>query len=147
MKADELERARLFFVFMTNSFFSDLQNITPLALFLVGLVIKSPFQWRKTDSEVLNTLQRDFEAMKTLYDAKVDEISKKDEQYLTLREDYLQARARVTSYENFLQTRTVETDKILKQVPAVLEAVAQHLNVPIDNTGIAAHQAAHSQEK
>lgn len=127
---------------------SDIQNLLFLGIsFIIGVLAKTHIPWGKNNSEVLDVVSKDFQTIKVLYDAKVDDLKRRDEQLAATTADLLQAKARITSYENFLQSRTVETDKILKQVPGVLTALAEHLNIPIDNSGLAGHESAHSQVK
>lgn len=126
---------------------TDIQNLVPIGLFVLGLLIKSPLQWKKANNDIIDTLTRDFQSLKMLYDSARDDVKNRDERIIQLNEDLAQVRARCQSYENFLQSRTFETDKILKQVPGVLTAVAEHLNIPLDNTGLTGHEAAHSQVK
>jgi len=82
-----------------------------------------------------------------LYDAKVEDLKKRDEQLAASTADLLQAKARIQSYENFLQSRTFETDKVLKQVPGILQGIAEYFNISIEEEGMNGHESAHSQVK
>lgn len=134
---------------MANSqLLSDLQTlIIPGFSFIVGLLVKSRFQWGKANSQVLDTVSKDYEVMKKLYDAKCDEVDRLKETVNSQNELIRETRARVTSYENFLQTRTIETDKLLKKVPYLMDAVAKHLGIEIPEQAMNGHEAAHSQVK
>lgn len=116
-------------------------------IFLLGIFIKSKIQWGKTNTDVLETLTKDYAALKELYNSKCDDLKRKQEDFRQATELLAEARARTSAYENFLQTRTFETDALLKKVPPVLEAVAAHLNIVIPEKGMDGHEAAHSQVK
>lgn len=127
---------------------SDIQNIIVIAItFILGAIAKSRIPWGKNNSEILDTVTKDFQTLKVLYDAKCEDLKKRDEQLEIVKADLLQAKARIQSYENFLQSRTFETDKLLKKIPGVLEAVARHFDLPDGPDGMEAHESAHSQVK
>jgi hypothetical protein len=137
--------AWLFFAFMLSSSIQEL--LAAGIIFLIGVLVRSKINWGKTNSDVLETVTKDYQTLRALYDAKCEDIKRKDEQIITVSEDLLQAKARITSYENFLQSRTLETDNLLKQVPHILVAIANHLSIPLMDEGLNAHESAHSQEK
>lgn len=129
-------------------FGSSIQELIAAGIvFLLGVLLRSKINWGKTNSDILETVSNDYKTLRILYDAKVEDLKKRDEQLALLKEDLGQARARITSYENFLQSRSLQTDQVLKQVPRILEAVAEHLNIPLTDEGMDAHESAHSQEK
>lgn len=138
-----------FFVFMATLISStDIQNLLFIGVsFIIGIVAKAHIPWGKNNSEVLDVMTKDFQTLKVLYDAKCEDLKKRDEQLATITADFLQAKTRIQSYENFLQSRTFETDKILKQVPSVLIGIAEHFNIPIEPGGMNGHESAHSQVK
>jgi len=127
---------------------SDVQNILFLGIsFVIGVVAKAHIPWGKNNSEVLDVVTKDFQTLKVLYDAKVEDLKKRDEQLAASTADLLQAKARIQSYENFLQSRTFETDKVLKQVPGILQGIAEYFNISIEEEGMNGHESAHSQVK
>lgn len=138
-----------FFVFMTNLLSpADFQNIFIILFsFVIGIVAKAHIPFGKNTNDTMTLLQKDYEVMKKLYDAKVDELEKKNDIITMQKETIAEARARVTSYENFLQARTFETDRLLKRLPPVINAIAHSLNVPIPREELSGHETAHSQMK
>lgn len=124
---------------MTNLISSnDLQSLLVVGVsFVVGIVAKTHIPWGKNNSEVLDVVTKDFQTLKVLYDAKVEDLKKRDEQLATATADLLQTKARIQSYENFLQSRTLETDELLRKLAIKFDI----------ETGMNGHQSAHSQVK
>lgn len=108
-------------------------------IFLLGVFVKSRVQWGKTNSDALETLTADYQAIKALYESKCDEIKRRNDQLQEMGRQVLELRARVRSYENFISSRAPETDRLVK-------AIAEKVGATTDEV-VLAYDAAHSQAK
>lgn len=114
-------------------------------VFIGGIFVKSKMMLpTRTNSDTIDTLMKDYAAIKELYNAKCDEVKRKNEQLLQVGKDLLELQGRVRSYENFLRSRAA-SDHLLMQLHPIMTAIATHLDIPYNKPHTEGAQAAHSQ--